>query len=556
MLFGITTAVLLLFPTTVAYEYTPVQSLTAFGSNWGTFVAAFAIWLTTLMYLGVIKDTEGSRHAFLLIAFVAVIIDFWTLRTNLVIPKEDGTYNMAYIASFLQTGHLVNGFDSFYALWPAFQLLVCGLVLFTHASIITVMTGVIVLVNIVTSIFVFKLYLSILNSSRLAFLGGVLIYTGGTLNQGSVFTPSLLGILFACFSLFVVFRSTIQGTAAPKMPMMVIIVVALGFTNLISLLFFTLVTLSLFLTRSRLRYRRQNIYLLTAGILMLFIPELNSKVYLSQITRSLLQFDSVGFLNSFTTTLNSKIGGQVPLWASEITLFWQIILVLPIFLGPVIFLMKKFERNWVEKLLVCSMFGIIAFIAIFFLAGGGASLISLAFAPFLTVPFIIVLLINLGSRFQATRGRFMRTISLTLVVALLILTLPSFLAYNRNQALYTYHKTDLQGFKFLESTTTSSNPNVFIPYSNQLPYILPSPVVTFDPSSVSTPTQLWNTWAHMLASFSAQKSDLFLFSPREVTPWQAFLGVSPSDVNWIGIQYSLASHDLVFQNGDVSIFES
>lgn len=544
-------AAIIVFPTNFAYHYSPVQAIAIFGGSFPLFGALFLLWAITIMVLGVTSEDRTDREHLLLVAmFIAVVVNFWTFRTNMVIPKEDGTYNLAYITEFVARGHLTNGLDSFYSLWPAIQIMVVELVEVVHLNITLAMALVVSIAAEMTGIFSYKLYKSALGAAREGFLALVLLYTGGVINQSSVFTPSVLGLMMESLLFWLVIRFLRSERRVFSTPVAMLLIFALGFTNLISLFSLSSAFLALIVLKGWTKRRSVGIYLLSLMFVMLFIPELTSRTYLGQITESLLTFLSKGFTSSFASTYTTKVGGPIPVWVSLLTLMWQVAFIVPVLLAPLIVISHR-RGSESSKLLAKAAIGLFLFTGIFFLAGGGTSLIPLTFIPVLTAPLIVS--IALGSSRVPKRLSY-RHFLVAGVLCLLIL--PTFLAYNRNQVIYTYHEDDSSGFSFLQAAEPSGLSNIYVPYSNQLPYYSTIAPITFDPGSIPTDSKLWQTWDQMLAQFSSTHGSIFLFSPRETIPWSTLLDIPASSGNWTQILSALSSNNLVYGNGDVQIFES
>ena len=545
----ISTGVLFSFPTRLTYLYSQIQSISILGPPSFVFFIVFYLWMASLALT--VYKSKNPKLAGLLASnlLVLVIVGFWTLRTNFPIPKEDGTLAYAFFTSVLVQGHITStSSDQFflYTVWPLTTALTTMTSRLLGFSLSQSMVFVTFWCDQLASSLLFFVFGRILSSYRLGFIALTLFWIGGIYNQSSAFTPTVYGYpLLAGLLLLTIRISQGHGTAKSYMPSFLVLSVALALGHFITALVFLGMTSAVAIASAS--ERRSLIQVAIIGAIFVITPVLYSNIALNFLGSSIHGIFQNPF-GQFQQAYISKVGPQLPQWVSYITLGWQIVVIVPVLvLVPGILV-------WRKRIQPMSRFvGLLAagtIMASFFLVLGGIgyALSALVYLPIIAAPAVVLFAKILSPH---------KGIGVCiLAIALIAFSLPTFLAYNRNQVIYAVNGYDMGLYSYSE-IHLPPNINFFSSWDNYLPYINNYTMDFFDTGSVHTAAGLWVQWNQSISAFSHApiQDRVFLFSLRNVVPWQSQVNIAPDDPHWQAVLTKLALHNRVYDSDYGVLYE-
>jgi hypothetical protein len=542
------TGVLIAFPTSFVFRYEPLQSISVFGGDFTLFVILYYLWLGAVMLTlaGFDDSRDVPRGVLLSIIFVAVNVEFWTLRTNLPVPKSDGADNLPYIAAIQGKGNLF-GFDdpsfSYFAVWPIIQLMTVTISSFLGVSIVNSMELVIILDNVLTMIFLFLTSYGFLHRVRLACLTTFLFSLFSVYNQASAFTPSLTAIVYLVVLLWLISKLLLKNTSLSKFaPIIIVVEIALAFANFITMSLLTSILVAVVL----LRRGGGALRILAIAIVSVIVPFLSNTTQTGIIFTIATTFQRVNLLLSQQSFFQSKVGGSLPFWVSADTLFWQVFLFSPALVLLVLLAVRR-RLGREMKIMGIYVVGFIPFGIAMLL--GSIPAVILTFLPIFTS---IIILLWVRSDSQTRIG-----LLSVLLGLMIILALPTFIAYNRNQPKYKYYLSDSSGYQFSgQYLPHSAKLLIVMPPFNTLDYISSNTVVKFDYTSIFQASQVWIAWDSSLGEFATSSGNgaILIFSERSVVPWASLLNINVHDPHWSTIRDQLNAYSEIYDNGNMQVF--
>jgi hypothetical protein len=535
------TGAVLSFPTEYRYNYNVVQSIDLFGKNFYLFSILYYCCVAWIIYAGSrlnVRDKFASLVLSICIAFINT--EFWNLRVNSPIPISDGQLNHAYIVGLVANAHiygLSQGLN-FFASWPGMQLVAATLQETLHVSTTDAMvlqvSGVIAITAVASYLFFFEM----LHSPALS-LVGVLLLTGfSTHFQVFYFTPSNMAYAILLLGLWLTSRVIFSNAGSFKMLTLITLMgLGVAVTNFLTMLLFTVVVTALWLTMSGKRTLSPLVPLLGASLMIPTVYGGGLMVVLS----SGLNFLHGGFYSEFASFYQSKVGGPVPVWVSDITLFWQLLFAIPAIIGIVLLAVRRSKLNKHESLLCKCLLALVPY-GILLATGNVYVVTPLAAIPLFSIPLMLGWLNREKSKKVVT----------VLVIVFVVLSLPTFLAYNRSQEYYKIYPQNLESYVFvLNGLNDTGDATVILMGIHQLPYF--SPGITQEDPATNALTQhdFWKIWFEVLGSLglSQQQNSILIFSKDSIGPWYPYLGINPSNVNWTVVQRILTQRALIYNNG-------
>ena len=546
------TASLFLFPANFAYRLTPIQSLSVFGKLFPLFSVLYYFWLFLLFILAAIAQEKKStvKGAVLVIFFIVIQIGFWIIPTNFPIPKSDGTLALAYISELVSKGHLLGtasqGLSYFYT-WPAIDLFVAVLVHVTILNTAESMVLTIFVMVLTTGVFVYFLFRELLQSVLFAFVACVLYFYASVYAQNSVFTTLIFGWALYAATLWLLIRAlrrkAVTGTV---LGILLLFVIGTSLGEFITSLIIASTLLALLLFRVEIRRLGR---LATASVLFTVLVPMFSAGGLGFLSLAEGFLHGALGISAFRAAYDSKIVYNIPVWVGYLALFWQLVLIAPVPFIILMFVTKRFHNQYAH-FISASTVGMLMFSLA--MATGGPSYLSfvLLVFPIFTVPFIFIAAVEMSKR--------RIFVFFVLIVMVFSLSLPTFVAYNRNQAIYGYNSSDVAGYSYLQTSFPWGSGNSILGSQETLPppFLEPNTnIVALTITSYYNQTQFWGNWQSLMSSIHIQAPEnLAVFSPHSVFPVATLLGVPPNDAHWKSVEEQLQAHDVIYNNNELSMY--
>ena len=221
---------LLLFPVHLINEYQPIQAPYLF-DNLPLFGALFCVWMLLLLLLVFSKRDEGQKFNWESLAlasiFGLVFLGFWAIITPYG-SFADGIHNMGHVKWLVEEGSIPVGHPRLvYFDFPGMHLMVSGLSQFTGLGVFESRMLFMIFNAVLFSALMYILFVKLIKSNRLAFLGVLLVVMGSVMlvEKMHTFTPGALGFtLFAGFLLMLTRSETkLFGTTMADRVLMLIL---------------------------------------------------------------------------------------------------------------------------------------------------------------------------------------------------------------------------------------------------------------------------------------------------------------------------------------------
>jgi len=556
------TAIILLFPVNMTFEYYPIQTLYIF-DNLALFGAVFYIWLLLLLLLVFSKTSEAKadweKLALVCISSL-VFLAFWVI----IIPygRLDFVQNITNVKYIQQAGTIPVG-KAFYLDFPASHLIVLSLAEVTGLSLIQAVNLFLVLNALIFSSLLYVLFSRFFLSSSIAAFAAILIILGNQfLSRGYAFWPGIISLNLLLAFLVVLNRGRYAFLETMQDRLMAVILLA-GATAMyfqVSALFF-LILVGLYVIQ---RWAKQPSVAISTIALFIIVP-LAWELYWTAFTvGTLVNFgsrilgDIAGgtFMDWFFRLGAANVGEQFPLWANLTRLFWWALIFGP---GTVLGLQNLFRLkslSHIQRAVTGGLLGVIILATITTLAtpGGERFVHYLHYAAFFTVPLLMWFLLNLGRR--------IRQYALpALVVLSLVLSLPTFLVFNNKIGTDTYYSYENAAGEFL---TRGFGTGQGLTLANPFPlvrYYVPDVKYSHQMDELTIYGRLpeeedfWRAIDDMIgASLLHDQYGVTALNYRTRKIAERRLGISPSDPRWQALEDRLSGNLKIYDNGYIQIY--
>ena len=538
-------AVLLVFPTVYHYQYHVLESASIFGDYLGLFSGLYYVFTALVLYRSYDAWRNKPQRTALPFAIATVLVntEFWNLKVNIPVPISDGIVNSAYSTVVSSTGHLfgfASSYLSYYAAWPLMQIELTSLSklggISTDVSTVILVTVWIVIVSMLAYYF----FLRVTRSNFYSMLAVFAFSVFSIHYQAYTATVPAFAFVFVFAQLFLVADVVLaRRNSSRNLIGIVTLSLALGLTNFLTALMIVFVMGAVGLGFGGLPKR---LFILSS--VGLLVPELYN-TGLSIVVSSGRAILQGSFFSQLTTYYSSKVGGSLPLWVSYVTLFWEIFFALPALAGLLLLLTRKKNLTPGSAFLCWCLVGLVPYGLL--LAGGVVYItVLLVSIPVFTAPLITLV----------TGRRKEPVIALSLL--LLVLSLPTFLAYNRNTETYKFYPQDTAMNDYLMYRFASISGSTIIPTGIEpLTFIdTNTTILNLGIPTATTPKQLWASWNATLAQLDGTRgTDVALvFSARSVLPWVSLMGITPTDSHWVQIESNLELHNRIYDNAEALIY--
>jgi hypothetical protein len=562
---------LLLFPVHLISEYQPIQAPYLF-DNLPLFGVLFFVWMLLLILLVFSKPDEGKKLTWenmaLACVFGLVFLGFWSVITPYG-SFSDGIYNMGHVRWLGEEGSIPVGHPILvYFDFPGMHLLVSGLSQFTGMGVFESRTLFLIFNAVLFSALMYILFVKLIKSNRLAFLGVLLVIMGSIMlvEKMHIFTPGALGFtLFAGFLLMLNrTESTFFGTTASDRLLMLIVFIAVTISYFPTSFLAPLILLGIFAVQMIGRGKEARLSLATIALLLLMV--IAWEIYwtwhtfgsLTRFIPGMIENILAGeFVTSAKTVGAANIGGALPLWATITRAFWWAMLGLSTILGLYNILRVR-RLSLVDKVVTGGLLGVIllTIIGVFGTKGGGQFTKFLMYAPLFSAPILLV--------FIYKSGVWRRWSIALLTILVLALALPTFLSsvnLIRTEAIYSY---DCAAGEFMEANSLEKGENHIVyglhwesvAWSS---YYIPDALRRRNTAEGWSAEEIWQGVDELVATFKTMspwvtKQKVFVATEKETAAYQHLAGIPPDDPKWEELRELLSTTNRIYDNGHVEMY--
>ncbi|MDR7559062.1 MAG: hypothetical protein QN141_11315 [Armatimonadota bacterium] len=580
------TAALLSFPTHFALEYHPVQSIHVF-DNLPLFGALYYLWTTLL--LSVLLTTREEHRAVregvaIAALFTLVFVGFWSLVGGGTVPGRDTPVQAASVRHIVEAGHVTDDLanPNLYLNFPGLPLILTTTIRVTGLSIHTVITLVTIMANALFAALLYLLAIGLLGSVYRAGLAAILIVLSSPYSGlMSDLYPGSFSLVLLTLLLCLTHKLEGEGRQRSTNTFLFLLgigILALAMTHMVTSFVFVAVVAA-FSVLKWLRHHGKGrgagfSVLLIAVVIVLSWQLFYSTAILKNSTilvrNSLTSIDR--FIEYIGTIFETQLGARVPGWATYTQYFW----LLTVFaLGTLLGLTNVARVRTLHPNDVLPTAGVVGTISLTWavtlgtaVKGGAEYYRFLMYAGIFTVPLIISLFSGStptpGAGFTINR-RGGTLGSILLVVAVGILSLPSFLSYNKIAAFARVYPFELSAGEFLEASYgDKEGVTLYSDIASALAiaiYSAPKATFVFEGEAVESKSsaQLWKKVEALLDSFESRgitegPSVFLLCLPRMQGTYAYFWQIDAYDPHWEMVGRRMSQQSLIYSNGDTQVY--
>jgi hypothetical protein len=573
------TAVILLFPIHLRYEYHTLDSLYIFGDKLLLFGILFSLWMASLLSLIFLfkgKRDEWEKLA-LLCVFTVVFVSFWILITPFG-RYADEVDNLSLVKYLQDTPKLDPNLG--YLNFPGIHITGVSLVEVTGLGIFTMRTIFVVLLSLLFTMLLYVLCLKSLKSTRLASLAVLIMVQGNLLlARQPTFWPGALSLIFFLTLFILLYRhaqSPFESRVANTLLMMITFA-ALTVSYLLTPVYFIFILLAVFIMQ---KMTKKN--LAAFGVIVLFVVLFFSwqeywavnmfKGWVGWGANFVQELKSGGLEEHllFLRQADTQLGSGVPSWVSWTRLFWLFITYVVGGILVIANLTRVKKLSLVEIIETGGLLGVIILsIIIQLLAAGGAQFHRiLMYSQFFTVPIALRFFSRLVAPGETVTGtspshpfagwlqsrlKSGRQPALALgLVFLLVLGLPTWLSNHDVDSTYNVYSYEYADGEFLssffskgEGLTVFANALTIAPLEYSMPLAGYQGKNPFE--SVTNEDILWKQQSELVNVFLQEGSRtpnwVFVLAEKHTfTGWRLF-GIEPTDPKWVALENQLSDID-------------
>ena len=572
------TALILLFPVSLRFEYHTIESLYIFGDNLWLFASLYIIWLATLLMLLFTKNNEWQRVALVSI-FTLVFFGFWIINTPYG-NYADGMVNMGHVRYLEQTGtiaaeHPVLAYFQFPGLHLAATAFsqICGLDIFITRTI-SLLFG-----RILFAVLLYILFSKSLKDSLLASLAVLLLLQGSMMLSRTTFHPEV-----AAFPFFVILLIMLLATGEGRAKVKTVFFITFGALTVTYLpipAFFIFILGGIYVLQ---KFTGKS--LVTGSIIILCLTVFlawemywASRMFTGMVGH--VQDLAAAFSNLLERllpvvgTVTTSLGENVPLWASLTRTFWlALIFVFGAILG--IRNLFRFRRlDSIETMETGGLWCVLIFsgIAILAFPGGTQQSRVLMYASLFTVPIIVRFLSGLGYRSESFRSPgYVKSLSnswgwigrhafILLFIVFFVLSLPTFLVNHNSVNTQTVYRHELSAGEFIETSHEGIPIHFFSDIISVYTSVYYVPDASFSympyPWDIADEEALWLETDRLVERFEGSSGDaIFVLTEKFSQPYRSISIVEPTDVRWLEFIGKLSKHNQIYDNGHTQIYSN
>ena len=565
MLLVLLTAIIVLFPVHLTYEYRSVQSLHIF-DNLLLFGALFYIWLLSLLLLlfsgGSEARTDWEKVALVCISSL-VFLAFWVI----ILPygRFDYMSNATLVKLIQRDGAIPLG-RALYSDFPASHLMVLSVSQVTGLGIFDAVNLFLVCNALIFAALLYLLFSKAFKSTSVAAFAALMLMLGNQfLSRGYTFWPGILSLVLLLA--FLVLLSRGQHRFLETWQDRLIGIILLVATT--AMYFQASILILLILVGIHLMQRLSKMTPVAISTICLFaVIPIAWEIYWTVQTfpgladrASKMAEDIAGgtFLHSAPFLAGGNVGERFPLWVSVIRIYWWALIF---GLGSLLGLrnLSRFrELSLVERVELGGLLGVIMLAAIGTLVsvGGERFVHFLHYAAFFTVPVLLRTSLNLGKRIKGYGFAL-------LVILLLLLSFPTFLVFNNKICTDTFYSYEMAGSEFLERSYGNGEGltvvNPYVPVTYYVPDVHPEMGYWYV-GAARNEDEFWQTVDAVAGAYSIPRAGhtLFMVHDRLKVTGEFVLGISPTDPHWQGIEDEISARlmdtSLIYDNGYVQTYK-
>ena len=570
------TAVILLFPVHLQFEYHAVESLYIFGDNLLVFGVVFVIWMAALLLLLFSQISEWQRVVLIGI-FALVFFGFWIIITPYG-GWTDAMANMGHVKYLEQTGSIP--FDNpvlTYFQYPGLHLTALSLSEISGLDIFLTCTLFLLFCRVLFAIILYVLFTKYLKNSRLASFSVLLMVIGNVLLQRPAFHPGITANIFFVILLYLL----LTADAGRKLAMTIVFLIcftALTITYLPLTVFFIFVLSGVYVLQKLNGKITDNWRLLVLCLIIFLVWGIYWAIgfftsMLGHIPDLVAAFNNpMERLFPIFGTASTSLGESTPLWASLTRYFWLVIIyVLGVILG--IRNLFRFKRlDSIEILETGGLWGVLIFsvICVFAFPGGTQWQRVLEYAPFFTVPIIVMFIVGFSNE-KAIHSKVFNKCLLKplnwcerhamaiISIVFLILSFPTFLVNNASISTMNVYKYELSAGEFVEANYDEKSlffaSDIITVFTNE--YYVPDADLRNPPEPyfMSSEEEVWLAINELFSEFEGHSGPaVFVLTERFDQPYRSIISIEPSDPARIEFLSRISSKDMIYNNGHTLIY--
>lgn len=567
------TLTLLLFPTHLTLEYSPIQSLEAI-VNLPLFAVLFCVWLLLLLLLLFFRGQKTDWEKPLLVGIFALVFSgFWLVTGPNTWLRYDGIGNATVVNYLLQSGdgHLPLAHPNLgYFQFPGMHLLALSICQVSELEVSAAVSFLLVFQLVLLSVLVYILFLKCLKNTSLAALGALLVIQGNINLARCSFYPGIWALVFLVMLLILLNKRdhTFFETWQDKL-IMVILLVTTTMTHLVTSTMFFLALLGIYLIKklpSKDAELGKEGSLSVTTLALCLVVILAWEIYRATALFGALVHVPTTFVKDFTEGRlwdyifimgESYVGARVPLWATITRTFWWVALYI---FGVILGLKNLFkvkELSSAERKETGGLLGLIFLtIATLFSKGGAEYYRFLLYGAFFTVPIILRFL------YKLPRRHLVLTIA---AIFFIVFSFPTFLAHNNLVALTARYPSEVQAARFVNHCHGDGDELSIFDFGGasvlQFTGVTEASFRTTAPANfLSGADDFWQSMERVVIGFeglsdaSRGRNSIFFFSKKGVVMQQHFFGIEPTDAKWKELLDRLASKNKIYDNEVVQIY--
>jgi hypothetical protein len=587
------TAIILLFPVHLRYEYHAIESVYVFGNNLPLFGILFYVWLGILLLLLFSKDknSEWQRLALVCI-FALVYFGFWAINTPTG-GHWDELWNMAHVKYLQETGHIASLHPNIsYFQFPPLCLVafsiaeICGLGIFATRTLFILFS------SVLFAALSYLLFAKLLKNSYLSSLAVLLIVVSWVMTPD--FQPRTLGALFLILILPLLAgrEHSALGMGASKALVMIILLAAFTISYLPAPACFIFILVGIYLLQKVAKKGVMAWSTVALSVVMFLAWEI---YFASGFFGGLVGFIPAfveGFMNpiekffpGYRDIVAPSFGGGVPIWAKS-TKF--LLLAVSIGFGAILGiwnLVRARRLSSIEVLETGGLLGVIVFFIVCFLAlpeiGEGTR--ALIYFPLFTIPIMLSFLSRFSTRgelslqnapLEEPGGRFnsngyqrslasfgvwfRRYVFTLLIILFFVLSLPAFLLDRSTVCSAVVYPYEVSAGEFVESAYGSEGLSVFSEAYTRSAYTYYVPEAHFQTAwPARSGEELFAGMNSLIDAFEnpGGGNAIFVLSERFRQPPHQPAIVEPTDSGWVEVINRLEENNKIYDNGHIEIYE-
>ncbi len=556
------TGVLVLYPKHLTLEYNPVQSLRVF-PNLPLFGGIFYAWLTTLVALAFLPGRlGGTLGTFEGLALAGVFSLTYRGMWDILLPDywADGLSNII-TAQFIMDGGTIlpTNPNIAYLDFPGLHVLTVVLAQIINSDIKFAVVVMLLVLDVLTAALLYLISLALLKDVRLAVFAAVLGMLGNPVFAYYFFYPGYLGATLLFTFLLLLFK---DQTSPLARGCALVLLAGVTISHFISSLAFAFALAGVVIADPYLRQRRR--LAITTVVLFAAVPmvwlvygALPTFRNLAVIAREIVRNLTENTLFWFSTIARANLGGNQPLWARGVRFFWLFTLYGVGTLATLSYVARIRQAGTVVRVAAGAFGGLmlLSVTATVISLGGDQFFRFLVFAPVFTAPLLIRVLQ------QSPTGR--RAVLGALVLATVLVSLPTLLAYRSPVEMYTYYPYEYYAGRFISLATVGEDPEIYSLALSRLPVLrYKRDAHYFDEGQVNVnlidEAGLWKAVSGLEQRFRTAPTraplGLFLQSARPKVYYQHVFGITPTSREWADLEQRLSAADLTYDSRHAKVY--